>query len=80
MAQLLFAADTSITIGDRMTTKFWHSAWLNGTRLKDTAPLLFASCHQKNRTVTQALHQNTCMLDLAPQNLTAQHLAMFIPL
>ena len=36
--QLLFAACTTITIGDGKKTKFWQSGWLHGRRPRDIAP------------------------------------------
>lgn len=38
--KLLFVAATSITVGDGARVSFWESAWLQGRRLKDVAPLV----------------------------------------
>lgn len=48
--KLLFAAATSITIGNGATVSFWESAWWQGRRMKDVAPLVYAVSKKKNST------------------------------
>jgi hypothetical protein len=43
----LFASCTTITLGDGTKANFWNSAWLNGQRPRDIAPLLFSSTRRK---------------------------------
>ena len=61
---LLFAACTTITLGDGKRTTFWHSRWLQGCRPKDIAPNLFKISRPKNRTVAAALERNTWIRDI----------------
>jgi hypothetical protein len=45
--KLLFAAATTITIGNGAKISFWESAWMQGRRLKDVAPLVYAASKKK---------------------------------
>jgi hypothetical protein len=51
----LFAASTTVTIGDGKTTKFWSSSWLQGSTAKNLAPTLFKKAKRKHVTVQKAL-------------------------
>jgi len=77
--QLLFAASTTLTIGDGKRALFWSSAWLDGQRPCDVAPHLFAISRRKNRTLQQALLDNNWIRDINLQhhNFSAQHLAEY---
>ncbi|KAG2540080.1 hypothetical protein PVAP13_9NG531714 [Panicum virgatum] len=61
---LLFAACTTITVGNGKRTSFWHSGWLQGRRTKDIAPSLFKISRPKNRTVAAALERHTWIRDI----------------
>jgi hypothetical protein len=77
----LFASCTSITIGDGSRASFWHSGWLQGSRPKDIAPLLFAKSRKKRRNVASAIHENTWVRDLQHlTGLTPAHLLEFVTL
>jgi len=56
--RLLFAACTTITLGDGKKAKFWQSGWIQGRRHKDIAPNLYKLSKNKQRTVADALHRN----------------------
>ena len=62
--KLLFAAATTITIGNGAKISFWESSWTQGRRLKDVAPLVYAASKKKNRTLQQASQANQWLLDL----------------
>jgi hypothetical protein len=47
--RVLFAACTSIKLGNGHKTSFWHSAWLIGQRPKDLAPLLYLKMRHKKK-------------------------------
>lgn len=51
----LFAAATTITLGDGNKAKFWSSVWLDGAAPKDLAPHIFQVSRRKNLTVSAAL-------------------------
>ena len=67
--KLLFAAVTTIKIGNGAKASFWHSAWIQGRRPKDIAPAIFNISKHKNRTVQEALTNNAWVRDI---NLAAQ--------
>lgn len=78
--KLLFAAATSINIGDGRKISIWHEAWVQGQRPCDFAPNLFMIPKRKNRTLLHwALHNNYWIHDVNLQNrgFTAQHLVEF---
>jgi hypothetical protein len=54
--RLLFANYTRITLGDVNKASFWNSGWLQGSRPKGVAPLLFAQTRKKKQTVASAIH------------------------
>jgi len=47
--KLLFAAATSIIVGDGDNISFWHSAWFQGIRPCDFAPNIYKLSRKKNR-------------------------------
>lgn len=73
--RLLFAASTTILIGDGRKTSFWESAWIQGLRPRDLAPRIFSISRRKNRTIYEALQNNNWIRDLNFQaaELTAHH-------
>jgi hypothetical protein len=56
---------TEITLGDGRKANFWHDRWLNGECPKVIAPSLFKIAARKNRTVNEALSNETWLSDLA---------------
>lgn len=64
--KLLFAAATSITVGDGTKVSFWDSGWLQGRRLKDVAPLVYAASKKKTSTLQQTSLSDKWMQDLDP--------------
>jgi hypothetical protein len=60
----LFAAATEITIGDGSIANFWKDRWLQGVAPRELAPSLFAIASRKNRTVKQAMANDTWLSDL----------------
>lgn len=62
--KLLFTTATTLTIGSGAKAKFWESAWLQGVRLKDLAPLVFSTSRKKNRTLQQAIQSDQWLLNL----------------
>lgn len=61
----LFNAATSVSIGNGNTALFWHSCWIGPTPLKVCFPELFKHSRRKNRSVAQALRDDTWISDLA---------------
>jgi hypothetical protein len=55
----IFNAATVIQLGDGKIASFWNSRWLNGDTLAARFPLLHKHSRRKNRTVAQALADNT---------------------
>ncbi|KAM3385248.1 hypothetical protein ACQJBY_009276 [Aegilops geniculata] len=64
----LFAACTSVSIGNGTTASFWYSSWLGGRQLCSAFPALFAASIRKNRSVHEALHGDRWVLDLRHAN------------
>jgi hypothetical protein len=62
--RLLFAAATTITVGDGMRTPFWSSAWLQGQRPQDLAPNIFRISKNKNKSLIEALHNRAWIKDV----------------
>ena len=78
---LLFAACTTILVGDGRRTSFWHSRWLQGCRLKDIAPNLFKISRPKNRIVAAALDRHTWIRDIRrAEGLTLGHVQELLKL
>jgi hypothetical protein len=77
--KLLFAASTTLTIGNGERASFWKSAWLNGQRPCDVAPHLFSISRRKNRTLHQTLPANNWIrdIDLRHPSFSAQHFAEY---
>ncbi|WVZ93661.1 LOW QUALITY PROTEIN: hypothetical protein U9M48_039626, partial [Paspalum notatum var. saurae] len=78
----LFAATTTITLGDGRSTSFWDSAWLQGLRPRDLAPLIYLISRRKNRTVQDALCNSNWIRDLNLQSasLSGSHLVEYCSL
>ena len=75
----LFAACTTITIGDRNIMSFWYSGWLFGRRPKDIAPSLFRLTKSRRRNVADALSNGNWIRDLNIANgITTSHLQEFV--
>lgn len=62
--RLLFAACTTIHVGNCKTIKFWHDAWVQGRRPKDIVPNLFVRRTRNRKTLHQALHNDNWIRDL----------------
>ena len=60
----LFAATTSISVGDGTKVSLWNDAWVQGLRPKDIAPLIFNVSRRKNRSLSEALWKHTWIRDL----------------
>src|SRR5688572_871761 len=60
----LFAAATTITIGDGKKASFWHSSWAQGQTPRDMAPNLFNISRTKNRTLHDAMIDDVWIRDL----------------
>lgn len=60
----LFAACTTITIGDGSIARFWNEKWLMGQAPKDIAPKMFCLARRKNLTVKDALTEGRWMKGL----------------
>ena len=74
----LFAAATTVTIGDGNKDNFWESSWLNGFRPKDIAPKIFEISKRKNYVVSKALDNNFWIHQInTAQGLTLTHLQEF---
>lgn len=77
--KLLFAACTTITVGNGRKTAFWHSAWLVGQRPKDLAPLLYLKTRHKRRSLAEALLGNRWIRDLnIHEGFTTAHLLQLV--
>jgi hypothetical protein len=53
--KLLFAACTTITLGDEKRASFWDFGWIQGHRPKHIAPGLFELSTKKKRIVHGSL-------------------------
>ncbi|WVZ76863.1 hypothetical protein U9M48_024789 [Paspalum notatum var. saurae] len=80
--KLLFAAATSITVGDGKSTLFWESTWLRGLRPRDIYPKIFSISRRKNRSIQEALSNNNWIHDLNFHNeeISAAHLQEYCQL
>jgi hypothetical protein len=79
--KLLFAACTTITLGNGQKKAFWNSASLARQRLKDLAPLLFAKTRWKKRIVAEALQGSSSIKDLEiREGFTTAHLLQLVNL
>lgn len=70
---LLFAAATKIMVGNGESTLFWLSAWARWQRLVDFAPLLFSACKEKQKSLCEALHNNSWIGDLDRSKMMPRH-------
>ena len=61
----LFAAATTVTLGDGSTASFWYSNWIGSSPLRLRFPELFTASRRKGRTVAAALDGNRWVLDLS---------------
>ena len=61
----LFAAATTVTLGDGLTASFWYSKWIGSSPLRLRFPELFAASRWKERTVAAALEGNRWVLVLS---------------
>jgi hypothetical protein len=75
----LFAACTTISLGNREVAKFWSDKWLSGQAPRQLAPLLFALAARKNLTVKEVLTNGRWMRGLQRIN-TETQLDQFVSL
>ena len=76
--RLVFAACTTIRIGNGRKASFWKSSWVQRRRPKDIAPLLYVKSKKKNRVVADALHDNNWIRDLNHRTgFAVQHFIQF---
>ncbi|KAI5012182.1 hypothetical protein ZWY2020_024316 [Hordeum vulgare] len=61
----LFSASTVVTLGDGATTSFCNCSWTGSGNLKSEFPMLYKHSRRKNRSVTEALQNDTWIVDLA---------------
>ncbi|XP_073355220.1 uncharacterized protein [Aegilops tauschii subsp. strangulata] len=76
----LFAAATTVALGDGRTASFWMDSWLQGQAPCHIAPELFRLSKRKHRTVRQALTDNRWVNDLGgrvPSNLLAAFVSLW---
>ena len=78
----LFAASTTLTIGNGENIAFWSSAWIQGMSPKDVAPSIYKISKRKNRSLKDALAGNARIRDLDFQSpsLSASHFIEFVQL
>lgn len=62
--RLLFAACTTLSVGNGQRVRFWKDAWVQGRRPMDIAPNLFNRTKRKGKTVAQAMENNNWIRDL----------------
>jgi len=82
MDKLLFAAATTITMGNGERISFWENAWLHGRRPRDIAPTIYNISKKKNRSLREALVNNNwvCDLDLHNVRFSAVHFSEYCDL
>jgi hypothetical protein len=74
-------ASTTITIGNGKIASFWDSPWLNGSKHKDIAPLIYEASTRKKWKFHQALLANAWVRKIRMDiNLTVQHIYGYIRL
>ena len=77
--KLLFAASTTLVIGDGTKISFWNSAWEGGCRPCDLAPDVFVISKPKNRSLKEALNGHMWIRDLNLQgHVTVRLLEQFV--
>ena len=79
--RLLFAACTTISIGNGKKTSFWNSGWQQDRRPKDIAPKLYSIIRPKNRTIAEALRRHTWIQDIRrAEGITLDHVYEYFKL
>ncbi|WVZ67809.1 LOW QUALITY PROTEIN: hypothetical protein U9M48_016839 [Paspalum notatum var. saurae] len=80
--RLLFAAATSISIGNGKKISFWHSGWLQGQRPCDFAPRLYAISKNKKRSLEGAVQNKNWLkdIDFRHRNFSAGHFLEYVQL
>ena len=80
--KLLFAAATTITVGNGERISFWENAWLHGRRPRDIAPAVYNISKKKNRSLREALANNNWVhdLDLHNERFSAVHFSEYCDL
>ncbi|WVZ94291.1 LOW QUALITY PROTEIN: hypothetical protein U9M48_040197, partial [Paspalum notatum var. saurae] len=80
--RLLFAAATSISIGNGKKISFWHSGWLQGQRPCDFAPRLYAISKNKKRSLEGAVQNKNWIkdIDFRHRNFSAGHFLEYVQL
>nr|XP_040245538.1 uncharacterized protein LOC120964732 [Aegilops tauschii subsp. strangulata] len=64
----LFAAATTVTIGDGSTALFWHTRWIGPCTLAAAYPGLYNHSKRKKRTVREAIRDDNWIKDLRHGN------------
>jgi hypothetical protein len=62
----LFATASSVTIGDGTTARFWFDSWMEGRALSSAFSVLFLVSRRKNRSVSEAVHEQRWVAELLP--------------
>ena len=77
----LFHTATFITIGNGLKTPFRHAPWLEGSKPKNIAPLIFECSNKKNCSVGDAMNSNAWVGNVRlDENFTLNHLSQFVAL
>jgi hypothetical protein len=64
MDNALFAAATTVTLGDGNTASFWRCTWFGSTTLCSRYPTLYKFASRKQRTVASALANHQWVRDM----------------
>jgi hypothetical protein len=75
----LFYAYTKIVVGNGMRTNFWEAPWLDGSKPKDIAPLIYVESKRKKLTVNKATTHDAwiTMIHIAG-DFTITHMEQFV--
>jgi hypothetical protein len=74
----LFAAATTVNVGDGKRASFWEDSWLEGVRPRDVAPLIFGLSKKRKCTVSKALENDFWVSQINIQDgLHVDHIAQF---
>ena len=77
----LFAACTTVKIGDGSKALFWKSPWLDGLRPMDIAPRIFDISKRKNCSVLKALDEDFWVTQInLTEGISAGHIQEFATL